>query len=155
MTRVSAGLIVLAGIVAAAGCGGSGSTPTGPTGGTTDTMTAMVDGQSWNAAQVQVVRNGTLVTIGGANTQLMGIGLVFTDSAGAFTIGSDLAATATVTMGSNSWTASAATGSGSITVTSITSTRVSGTFSFVAPTLESGVTPPSRTVTQGKFNVAF
>lgn len=155
MTRVGAGLLVLAGIVVAAGCGGYGTTPTGPTGSSTDTMTAVVDGQPWTAAQVQVVHSGGMVTIGGASTQLLGIGLVFTDSAGTFTIGADPAATATVTMSTSTWAASVATGSGTITVTSITSTRVSGTFSFVAPAVGTGTTPASRTVTQGKFDVAF
>jgi hypothetical protein len=53
------------------------------------------------------------------------------------------------------WTANGATGSGSITLVTVTDTRVAGTFSFDASALMSSTTPQTYRVTRGTFDIRF
>ena len=43
---------------------------------------------------------------------------------------------------------------GTLTITTATATRVAGTFAFTATTLTQGLMPPTRTVTDGAFDVS-
>ena len=55
----------------------------------------------------------------------------------------------------NTWSASSAQGSGSIVVTTLTPTRVVGTFSFVLqPDVATGASG-TRTVTEGRFDLTY
>jgi hypothetical protein len=147
-------LLTAAVVLAAIGCGDSN--PVGP-GTSGNTMTANVDGQAWSAvpAIIQVVRNQGIIAIGGASTQAIGIGIAFPDQGpGTYTIGPTAVTNANVVDGSDTWIAGSTNGSGSIVVTTLTSTNVAGTFSFTAAAT-GGATPATRQVTSGAFDVEF
>ena len=56
---------------------------------------------------------------------------------------------------SQGWSASGPNGSGTITLTSLTSDRATGTFSFTANALTDTAEPPTFRVTNGLFDVRF
>jgi hypothetical protein len=121
------------------------------------TMTATVDGMSWSAIQIAIVRGGNIITIGAANIDLIAIGIAWQDQGvGTYTIGGTPLATANLSEGgSNSWQANGVLGSGSVTITSVSATRVTGTFVFTAEASAGSGTPASRVVTNGAFDIAF
>lgn len=155
MRSIRGGLLVLLAAAGTAACGGGSSSPTQPAVG--GSMKATIDGQGWTATAVQAFHEGSLISVGGANAAGTAIGLAFSDAGPATYLiqPTDAGATGSVTVGSTSWIASAAGGTGTITVSALNSTHVAGTFSFVAPTFSSGVSPSSRTVTKGTFDVKF
>ena len=115
----------------AAGCsGGGGSTPTAPTTpSSTSTITFRVDGVATTATSVTAtVVNGTL-TIGGTDSSRnTTIGLAVTASgAGTYALGPLSPANAQLYVGNPvvGWQAGVGRGSGTITVTSLTSTSES------------------------------
>lgn len=135
-----------------AACGGSGGT--GPSGNPSATVSAKIDGQNWAASASTANRSGGYIIIGSGSANGIGVGLGFPDQ-GAATYDLGVGANnANVVDGSNVWTASAAGGSGSIVVTSVTATEVIGTFSFTG-VASGGVSPATRVITSGKFDVKF
>lgn len=141
-------------------CGGDdgGDGPTGPS-TPNGTMTAVVDGNSWAAVQIAATRNNGFLAISGSDASLLAVAFALQESqagTGTYPIGPGFATTGTVISNTtNSWTAGAAQGSGSITINELTESGASGTFSFTAlATLGSG-DPPQRVVTTGQFNVTF
>ncbi len=155
MRRVRAGLFVLLCALGAAACGGSSTATTQPSGGSPG-MKATIDGSSWTATAVQAFHEGSIISVGGAVVGGFSIGLAFADSAGTYNIGpTGPEATASVMLGSTTWIASVAEGSGTITVSALDAKHVAGTFSFVAPAFPTAATPATRTVTSGTFNVNF
>ena len=145
----------------------SGTTGTSGTGGTASkgTLTAIVDGVSYtgiiNAASLT---NGNL-NIASNNTALtLSVNLATSNAAvGTTNISASSPTTMQVmtTNGSNVtgvWFASAIGGSGTLTITSLSSSGVAGTFSFVGtPLATSGVVTPTvnKTVTSGVFSATF
>jgi hypothetical protein len=157
---------------------GSGNTPTSPTlpaglpGGSSSfttlrrgTLRATVDGAPWESA----LATAGVGSIAGFPPQLTVSAVSATSSLG-FSISGpaavgtyDGAATSSgfasfslIEGLVNSWWVSplAPGSSGTLTVTTATSTRVAGTFSFTAVARTQGVTPASRTVTNGTFDVS-
>jgi hypothetical protein len=149
--------------------GGSGSTP-GATGGNGSTLSAIIDGVTWNQPNVVARYSRTSTrylevdSIDAANN-LFGfiVGRFGTNlgdlTTGTYAIGPTNSNANFVTVGGTpTWTASpgvpgiAAKGSGSIILSSFsaTSRTASGTFSFV---LVNGSS--TKTVTNGVFNVTF
>jgi hypothetical protein len=55
----------------------------------------------------------------------------------------------------NTWSASSAQASGSITITTETGNRVAGTFSFVLQTDGASGATGVRNITQGRFDLTF
>jgi len=139
-------------------CGGDGDGLTEPDlSPENGTMTATVDGTSWSAIQISIVRGGNIITIGGGSVDLIAMGIAWQDQGvGTYTVGGTPLATANLSEGgSNSWQANGVQGSGSVTVTSISATRVTGTFVFTAEASQGSGTPASRVVTNGAFDIAF
>src|SRR5262245_38362399 len=111
-------------ILALAACGGS-DTPTSPNPSpnpspaplSNGSFSALINGASFNATSARVVlAGGNLKSIGGGNATGQTIGFAWLDTGpGTFPIGGVTIATHTF-MG-NTWSASSAQGSGSITVT--------------------------------------
>ncbi len=151
--RMRVAALALAG-AAWLGCGGGDNT--GPNNQTGDhTMSASVDGSSWSALNAAAARNNGFVGVGASASDLSTISFAFPDHTGTFQVGGQDGTNASFISGGKSWTAAFGTGgSGTITVTTLTATRVSGTFSFVAPALSGGATG-SKTVTNGSFDVEF
>lgn len=171
--RVVPGLLLA--IVFTAAC----SSPTSPSleapitlpgGATTTTLTrgslnATVDGVRWDATSPlgTITANAALpgsdrLTVSG---QAVSSGLFITLSAPLATGTYDLASTSSfVTFGvlqglGSIWSAAPSpSASGTLTLTTASPSRVAGTFSFVATALSAGTTPPTRTVTNGAFDLS-
>jgi hypothetical protein len=134
-------------------CGG-GDNPTGP--GNTS-MTAKVDGNTWRATVgVAAVRQAGFIGIGGSAADGSTISFAFPDNGtGTFQVAGTDGTNANYIKSGQGWTAAFGSGgSGTITVTSVTATRVGGTFSFVAQGISGGATG-TKTVTNGSFDIAF
>lgn len=145
-----------------AGCGGDDDpvAPAGPGNNNTGagTMTALIDGVAWTAVATTGVNQSGIVAIGGSNLGgVLGIGLGFAGTmADTYLIGPGHIGNGNVTsLAGSGWVASGGNGNGTINVTSLTATRIIGTFSFTAPATVAGTTPAVRVVTQGTFDVPF
>ena len=169
-------------IVVPLGCGGSDSsgTVTDPTlscSPINGTFSATLNGQNWSACGQVAVRNDisflsakdTLRTVSWAGTGFLSsnVGYSIVMSASKLNGGGLLPGTYVVGMvnptnsnfivgGSNSagWSATPTAGSGSITITSITANRITGTFTFdAAPT--TGMAAGTLQARSGKFDLSF
>jgi hypothetical protein len=140
-------------LVPLAACGG-GDDPAGPGGGGAG-MSARVDGQSWTATFAHGVRDQASVVVGaagqGAGTQI-NFALV-SKGTGTYPLG-PAGDAAYLTQGGNGWVTGASGGSGSVTLTTLTDTRIAGTFEFTAVPVTGGASG-TRTITQGSFDVEF
>lgn len=159
------------------------SSPTGPTPGTIEsvtaggfttviltrgTMRANVDGAPWNAVTVNGAAGGFsgsqgVATISGlaAGATPFTPGLYLSFSAplatGTYSVGGSAYVTFTVADGLNlRWTADPfrSGGSGTLTLTTASTTRLTGTFSFTAVAATAGISPETRTVTNGAFDLS-
>ena len=139
-----------------AACGGSGtsSSPSPNPPLSNGSFSALINGASFNATSASVVTSTGLVSIGGGNASGQTIGFAWLDSGtGTYAIGGSTIATHTFMR--NTWSASSAQGSGSITVTTKTVNRVAGTFSFVLQADGPSGATGTRNITQGQFDLTF
>ncbi len=169
-------LLALAAFVAVTVACGGGNTPTSPSlpfslPGSSSFVTlsrgivrATVDGTRWESAS-PLATSGTSTAAGvplmtlTASSVGDGISLSIT---GPLTLGTHVAGGSapvffTLLQGVGpSWTVSpfGPGSSGTLTLTTATPTRVAGTFVFTATTLTQGLMPPTRTVTDGTFDVS-
>ena len=117
-------------------------------------MTALIDGNPFTAILASANLLSGQVFVNGAGDNQTAIGFQFPDTGpGTFTIATGNAVSAGVTEGTSSWVAGSGFGSGSITVTSLTSTRVEGTFAFTVEA--SPGSSGTRSVTNGSFAIDF
>ena len=151
----SAGITLL--LLAAAAC--KSSDATGPNNNNNNhpangSMTAIIDGAAWNAA-LTVHASNTNGIIGVAGTdaaQTIAFALA-ANGTGTFSIGPLNPENAELTTtGGIVFTAAGNVGSGSVTITSLTSTAVAGTFTFTMGKSGGGV---NKSVTNGAFNIRF
>jgi hypothetical protein len=122
-------------------------------------MSARIDGVQWTATNVGVTaRNGALIVAGGNPAGIaVGFAASMIQGTGTQNFGPGIvsAANASVTASTMTWGASNFQGSGSVTLTTLTANRATGTFTFTAPALTAGSTPSPRVVTAGQFDVRF
>ena len=140
---------------------GSGSGGSGGSGGTRGTVTATVDGVAYtgavNAASVNpsgnlnVASNNAALTLSVNFAARAAVGTTNINSTST-TVMNVITTNGTTVTGS--WAASALGGSGSLTIATLTSSSVSGTFSFTALPASAG-TVGTKTVTNGSFNATF
>jgi hypothetical protein len=123
------------------------------------TVTVSVDGASWTATSIAVVKGTGFITVGATyisptfSTQSIGFTVLTTTGLSPQNVSAG-GTTADLIIGSSSWAASASMGSGSVLPVTITATHAVGNFTFVMQASASGTTPQSRTVT-GTFDVTF
>ncbi|HMC64323.1 MAG TPA: DUF6252 family protein [Gemmataceae bacterium] len=165
-------LVVMILITTACG-GGSGSSPTEPSnsgngsgsggsgGGSspTGTMSARIDGVQWTAASAQgTINNGVVSIVGITAGQVFSIGVTVNRGPATYTAGiidPFNVVVSNLTIGSSGWDAGPVSGSGSVTIATLTSTTASGTFSLtLAPTPGTGATG-NKVTTNGTFNVTL
>ena len=166
--RVSKTIAFLA-TLAAFACGGSSDddngNPTGPGGGgaTNGTFSAVINGTTWSATgQVSVTRqNPNFIGIGGsgfagstAYAFVLGIGNATGPGTHSFNIsaggdGSSLIIGGTTT----GWGTAFNGGTGSVTITVLTTNRIAGTFSGTA--VPSSGSAGNLIVTNGQFDLTF
>ena len=140
MRQISA-LAAAAVVLLSAACGGK---------------TATIDGTAWTALAVTTgLATGPTRLISGTDvTRTLVIG--FAPSTGTQLTGSTSVVFCRLIIGSQTWQAGLTYGgTGTVSVTTLTSTRVVGTFSFTAPGATAGTTPATRTLASGTFDVRF
>jgi hypothetical protein len=156
---LAAGLI----LVVLAACGGDGGGPGGPSG--SGTLTARVDGSTWTATSgILALRANNVISFTGSVGATSHIAIAFPD-AGTGTYSVPTAVGLNFNYGVFStghvWQALAlgaqlgGVGSGSVTVTTLNSERVAGTFEFTAPPAQSSGATGTKVVTNGSFNIKF
>ena len=156
-----------------AACGGSSST-TGPTGGTTNgTFTATIDGQAWvsttnqtassssaNAVPGSVTLTGTKV-VSATNYTTITLALGYLTGPGTYPLGVNQGTTAggtgivfsTAGTALSTWSTNLLGNAGTVTITSLTSSRIVGTVQFTAPPQSFSSTTGTRVVTNGAFDL--
>ena len=154
-------------LLLAVACGGSSTEPSnssgsGSTGSTGSTLTATIDGAPWNPTQVTARLSLTTPGYLQVDTTDPALNLFSfaagpstgTFGTGTYAVGSSPTNASYVLPGGTTiWTAAAARGSGSVTISSYSAANKTarGTFSFVLVNGAGG----TKTVTNGNFNVTF
>jgi hypothetical protein len=150
-------MIVMSALVVSTACGGSSSSSNGSTGPTNTggrTLSAKVDGVAWSTNVVGgSVANGVVILAGSDGTQTIGIS--FAQTTGTQSVSAATVVSGSLTIGSQTWKAGPGTGAGTVTVTTATANHFAGTFSFTGQGVVSSVTPATRQVTAGTFDVTF
>jgi len=168
--RSARGMAPLLGLLLATACGGSdGPTDpnpaTPPPPGGNATYTASVDGQAWASAasltSVTAALSGTYIISGsvlaGASTRAITLNLMNIPGPGTYPLGTG----AGVSGGSaiyaenvGGWITPLSGEAGTLTITTLTATRIAGTFSFTA-VASAGSATGTRSVTNGAFDLAI
>jgi hypothetical protein len=148
-------MMVASALVVSTACGSSSSSSsTGPTNTGGRTLSAKVDGVAWSTNSVGgSVANGVVILAGSDGTQTIGIS--FAPTTGTQPISVSTVVSGSLTIGSQTWKAGPGTGTGTVTVTTATANHFVGTFSFTGQGVVSSVTPATRQVTAGTFDVTF
>jgi hypothetical protein len=145
--------IVAFGAAAWLGCGGDNTGPNN--GGNNGSLSATVDGSNWSGVTVAATRTNGFVGVGAGKSDGSTIAFAFPDHTGTFQAAGQDGTNANYTSGGKTWSAVFGTGgSGTITVTTLSATRVAGTFSFTLVALSGGATG-TKTVTNGTFDIEF
>jgi hypothetical protein len=150
--------------VVLAGCGGDDDDDTTGPSGNAALSVSTGDGSLNSSAATALISNG-LLSIGAAGTSggvTRSVGIAIQSATtGTFTVGALNGAVVTYTevvTGSSSgksWLAAAGSGSGTVTITELTATRVVGTFTATLPPVESTGATSTKTLTNGSFNIAI
>jgi len=162
-TRVA--MLVSLGLVFA--CGGGSEGATSPNGGSTSGfhMTAKVDGAAFVASNpdfspaTQVTAgNYTILGLQSSTTAATIITLSLANIRGPGTyplgVGPQVPGGSVIlAVSSAGWASPMSGADGSITITSLSTTEIAGTFNFVVTASLSGTTPATRTVTEGDFRL--
>ncbi|NNE44443.1 MAG: hypothetical protein HKN12_09555 [Gemmatimonadetes bacterium] len=162
VSLLTAALLTGCGSGSPTGPGGSGGT--GATGGGTGggggggtfggTMTATLDGAPWNASIVTANATGTFIAVGASDASGLAVGFNFDQTGpGSYPIASGETTQALIATQAGVWNAGGVVGSGELVITVLTATRVAGTFTFTFD--GPGLTPATRSLTAGSFDVEF
>lgn len=130
------------------------------------TMSAQIDGVSWNAVCVTVnVGAPGLIGLGGsdnlASPTTFGFGFAGSNRVGTFPVDRKLGINALLTRGTAAWQGSAVTnGSGTLTFSASTASHAAGTFAFILPPttvvpMKGNTATGTRRVTSGAFDIQF
>jgi hypothetical protein len=133
-------------------CSDNGAGPNG-----NGTITAKIDGVSWNAsAEVQATYIAYVLAIGGLDSQARTVVLSIPSvmGTGTFALTAGQPAFATVTFGAQTWSSALTGGTGSVTISTLTGSHAIGTFNFTAPANTGGATG-TKVVTSGTFDVRY
>lgn len=135
-------------------CGDDGGSP--PVGA--GRMTASIDGTAFSGTlAVTAVRSGTVLIISavGSNTRQLSLNLVGVSTTGNVAIGAGSASMGQYFLGTQTWVSSLVGGSGTVVLTTLTTTHAAGTFTFTAiPSAPTGATG-NKAITSGTFDVSF
>ncbi len=137
-------------------CGDDDGTNNGG-GDDSNILTATIDGSAYTSnSSVTAVRatdNSLVITGMSSNNRTIKIELPPVTQPGTYDAGPGFGAIVTYSIGLSPYVTSATGGTGTVTVTSISATRVAG--SFAVTTVGTGGTVGNRVITNGKFNVDF
>ncbi|MEO7361539.1 MAG: hypothetical protein ABI120_14495 [Gemmatimonadaceae bacterium] len=135
-------------------CGDDGGSP--PIGG--GSMTATADGTAFTASlavNASRVGNTLAVTAVGANNRQISIQLTGVTAPGSVAIGDGSASYAQLSQTSQQWISNIAGGTGTVNVTTLTSTHATGTFTFTGAALTTTGAVGTKTITGGNFDVSY
>jgi hypothetical protein len=164
VTRHLAPALLLLTLIAA-GCGDDDTTGPGPNG--PNAMSATIDGQPWVAdpslitvtSNSNTARQGTLLITGGriSTGEAVTLTLSFVSGSGTYPLGVNFLTNAgghgQVVDVPDSWNTPLNGAAGTVNITTRTSTRIAGSFSFTAKAVTGGTTPETRIVTGGSFDI--
>jgi hypothetical protein len=145
-------------LLTAVSCGDDTPTDTEdePSGPGTGSIGAQVNGQAWSASTRSATHvNGTLTITGtdaAQRTVLVGIANVTAPGTFQLAQGNPNGAIASVIEGAAIWSSSLSGGSGTLTVSVLTATRVAGSFTFTGVPATASATG-TRAVTAGQFDL--
>lgn len=153
MRRIPAVLALALALTAA--CGKSSTGPSTPV-LVNGSFTAKVDGANFNAVTAAVSTSGNITSVGASNASGESIGFAWQGTTpGTYSIAQLAPHNGIYIAGSASWVASVVGGSGTITITTQTSSRVAGTFSFTMVPSSGTTASGNKNVTQGSFDLTF
>lgn len=136
-------------------CGSDGpSEPNPPGGAPNGTLAATIDGVPWSATIITPGITGGISAIGGSDGGRTLAWAWVEGGTGTYQIGGSVGFNASLTVAGGTWVANNTTGSGTLVVTTRTSSRVAGTFSFTMGP-GSGNASGTKSVTQGTFDITF
>jgi hypothetical protein len=130
-------------------------------------MRATIDGVSWTAVTVSAAKGGAIpaapagfLSIGGTNSfsgQYVEIAVAVPAAVGTYDVSSSTGANTGLQIpnASSSWSAGPLGGNGTVTLTTLTATGATGTFSFTAVPLRGTNATGDKVVTNGVFDVTF
>lgn len=141
------------------GCGSNNSTDTGGPPGDAG-LRATIDGQAWvsNFANATAGANGIFAISGSSlNASVTGMSLVlyYIDKPGTYPLGvggSVKGGLGVLSGGGASWATPLSGSAGTVSITSVSATRITGTFAYTAPP-QTGQSTAIRTVTNGQFDL--
>jgi len=143
-----------------AACGG-GTTSNNPPGGNAN-FTATIDGQGWTsstlATQAVISNNATFTLVGanaGASPTAMSLTMYYIGAPGTYPLGvggTVPGGIATLTAGVSGWSTPLSGAAGTVTISSVSTTRIAGTFSYNATPFLAG-SAGNRAVTNGQFDL--
>lgn len=167
MTRALSRFLLTLTAMAMLGCGDGGSTnptppppppppaPPPPPPPSDSPMTALINGEPFEAEFVTVNRSFGQVMINGAGLPQRAIGFQVPDvGTGTWTFAVGTNASAGVTIGSAAWIAGSNIGSGTVNITTSTNNRIAGTFEF-SVVAQGAWSPQIMAVTDGRFDQEF
>jgi len=145
----------------AAGCGKDDG-PSGPGGGGgSSAMSATIDGSSWASAATpgaaHAVRGGAFIAVAGSSQSLRVVAFTIPNvmEPGTHELVPPLNAQVQDNIGDAMWMTGTSGATGTVTVTSISAERITGTFSFTATAVPGTAATGTLVVTNGKFDVRF
>jgi hypothetical protein len=156
MTRIRALLSLV--LLSAMACGGSSTGPDNGTNNSAGPMSATIDGKAWSSPFPTATYHNTIVAVAGLDLGITAsVSFAFVASApGTFSVGNgnNVFGSAVVAEAGKGWGTAFPGGTGTVTLTTLTSTRVAGTFAFDAVANNGGATGTVH-VTNGKFDITF
>ena len=151
-------MVALGAFVLASACGGSsgdkGVTNPKPKNGS---MTAKIDGASWSAVSIATTGgvSGALIASGADLTNAIAIVIPVNTGTGVEQMSQTSVVSATLVGAGKTWSANPAQGgTGSITLTTVATGHVVGSFAFTLAG-QSGATPATRQITVGQFDITY
>jgi hypothetical protein len=144
-----------------AACGDGYGDSTGPgNNNNANAITAQIDGVAWTSSGSRLAtHSNNVLTITGADNagKVITIALANVTATGTFSlaVGNPNGALGNVIDGARIWASTGQGGSGTITVSTLTSARVAGTFSFTAVPAPSTPATGTVRVTGGTFDLRF
>ena len=157
--RNAPGRVLLTTLLLTAACGGGG---TDNSNGGNANFTAKIDGQSWTSValstQAVINNNATFTLVGasaGSNPTAMSLTLYYMAAPGTYPLGvggTVPGGIATLNLGATAWSTPLSGAAGTVTITSVSTTHITGTFSFTATPFLAGSTG-NRVVTEGRFDL--
>jgi len=121
-------------------------------------MKATIDGVLWTATRVSAgIQSGSLVVVG-FDSVLTSINMSTPATTGTRTVSLNSMVQATLTSSAGAWEADSfgvVTGSGTVTVLTLTATGASGTFSFTVTPVTGTAATGTKSIVNGTFSVIF